>query len=528
MIAAECKGIAKVGGLGDVVYDLANALHAQGVPVRIVMPAYGSARFPAGPATDLAVPFAGRTVHARVLRTKAGNVDVFGIASAEFFDGPYARVYVDSSAAGKGPFEDDAARFAFFGAAAAEMAGTFPEFASTTVYHCHDWHAAAFMLLARTRDTGAFPGNARFLLTIHNLDYQGLRPFEPYPGDQGLGTFAGWFPGLRDQMASSDVLSAATDPTHAGCFNPMRTAIQLADQVNTVSPTYATEITLPDDPARNFVGGRGLQSDLAAAAAAGRLSGILNGIDYKEHDPAALDPPFDAGQPLWWKAKATHKRQVLADLCARGQSQEIVGSPDSREVFVHAPLAVCVTRLAAQKVSLLTHRIESGRCVLEELATLPIRIVILGTGELQGDVASVCKSSPGVNCHLIPAFDPKLARALYAAGDLFLMPSDFEPCGISQMIAMRHGTVPIAAAVGGLVDTIRHGEDGFLFAGTSRDDAARKFLFAVREALFLLRSNPDAWRKLQESAMARRFTWEESAARYLALYSAPVRTGRGA
>jgi len=555
MVAAECKGIAKVGGLADVVHDLSNALHAAGVPVRIVMPAYGNGLFPheaeaklEGPSggqgeagLQFDVPFGGRSYRCGVRRAKAGKVDVFGIHCPEFFGGEYSSVYVDSGKAGKGPFEDDAKRFAFFCQAAAELCGTHPAFAKTTVYHCHDWHTGSLLLLARLKDTGAFPGSARFVFTIHNLDYQGQRPLSlgesAYqgqrpatlggPGESGgsgglgaesLRSFESWFPGLAERIDAHGLRSVVADPSYADCYNPMRTAISLADLVNTVSPTYASEITRPDEPERNFVGGRGLQEDLSQLARSGRLSGVLNGIDYTEHAPAALDPPYDVDVPTWWKNKAAHKRRLLSDLCDRSIGRTIVPSPSSDDVFVQAPLAVCVTRLAAQKVSLLLHRLSSGPTVLRELAALPVRIVVLGTGEIQEAMAQEALACPTANFHLIPAFDAKLARMLYAAGDLFLMPSDFEPCGISQMIAMRYGTLPVAASVGGLKDTISHGQDGFLFSGATREDAARAFLFAVRDALSLFRSSPESWRTMQQTAMSRRFSWAASAGEYLRIY----------
>jgi starch synthase len=150
-------------------------------------------------------------------------------------------------------------------------------------------------------------------------------------------------------------------------------------------------------------------------------------------------------------------------------------------------------------------------------------LVILGTGEMHGALAEQLRTGTSRSCLAAQAFDPALAARLYAGGDLFLMPSDFEPCGISQMIAMRYGTVPVASAVGGLADTIRHEQTGFLFSGPNRTAAAEAFVGCVEAAVRKAKGQPKAWRALQRKAMECRFTWEDSAARYQALYAQVAR-----
>lgn len=521
LVAAECKGIAKVGGLGDVVADLAKALHNRGVPVSILMPLYDTATGQFDFFRELEFPFGGDTARATLMTGRLGNVPVFAVANHRFFGGQFSGVYVDSSQRGGGPFEDDARRFAFFSTAAAVALNSVPPLMHADVVHCHDWHTGTLLALARL--TSRFPtlDHKPFLFTIHNLDYQGTRPMEDHSGGY-LTSLASWGPDVYRQLSDNEDFHKLRDPEHPHCYNPMRTAILLADAVSTVSPNYASEITRPDNPRCAFVGGRGLHEDLKQARDEGVLVGLLNGISYEEYSPESLQPPFGPDMPHWWKTKARHKELLLPAL-AGCPPDDLVTGPPTEEFAARLsalPLAVFVGRLAGQKVNLLLEKTSSGPTVLERIAHLHLNLAVLGTGELQDEMARLIAGIGLPNCIFVRRFDALLALRLYSAGDLFLMPSDFEPCGISQLIAMSFGTLPVATAVGGLADTISHLKTGFLSHGESRRDAADAFVQAVVDALALSDGSPAEWRRMQRDAMRKRFTWDRSAAAYVALYDA--------
>ncbi|MBM4354210.1 MAG: glycogen synthase [Deltaproteobacteria bacterium] len=517
LVAAEYRGLAKVGGLADVAADLSATLVRKGLDVLVVLPGYPAIPVDSPPLAVLNVPFAGRVFQAALHRTQAGP---FVLRNDEFFS-RFDSVYVDSSQRGRGPFEDDAQRFAFFCRALSVACESVPLFDGIDVLHCHDWHTGPLVALARLSGTSLKLARSGILLTIHNLDYQGIRPIHGDAHDS-YPSFLSWYPDVGPAMLAHPAAKVLYDPRYPHCYNPLRAAIRLSDRVNTVSPTYAREITRSDDPARSFSGGRGLESDLATLSAAGYLSGILNGLDYDAHDPLALDPPFGPDLPAWQTARRQHKAALWHSL-----SIAEPGIPlPPLDQFLARPLAVSVGRLARQKVSLLLEPVSSadapGPTVLAELARRDISFLLLGAGELLSPIARAFDdhSRPGLG--LLPRFDSALAARLYAAADLFVMPSDFEPCGLSQLISMRFGALPVASAVGGLLDTVTPDRTGFLFRTGTRAESASAFLAALDQALALWRTRPADWKAMQVEAMRARFSWDGAADRYLELYAQTV------
>ena len=258
MVAAECRGLVKVGGLGDVVRDLSKALHDLGVPVVVVLPCYDVIDHPATYVEQYNVSFGGRYCIVDVFVCELDGVPVYLLRNDDFFENNYGEVYIPSDWRAGGPFADDAKRFAFFSAAALKWidrrrAGG----QRVDALHCHDWHTASLLVLLRNDASyRSLACQVRTLFTIHNLDYQGLRPFNGGGEPDWLLSFADWFPKLYRDMRMADVLYPAEAGYAPGNYNPMRAGIVLADNVNTVSPTYAREITRPDDSAQNFAGGR--------------------------------------------------------------------------------------------------------------------------------------------------------------------------------------------------------------------------------------------------------------------------------
>jgi starch synthase len=325
-------------------------------------------------------------------------------------------------------------------------------------------------------------------------------------------------------------LKAFHDPgADVPCFNPMRAAIKLADNVNTVSPTYAQEITLPDCAGRGFKGGRGLEDDFKRLANQGKLHGILNALDYDVSTPLSLDPPFDTGQKDWQVSRKQHKVALLQNLSTYVQDME--KQPGSNffnqrrvlekssafqpDEWLEKPLVVAVSRAASQKLNILLEPYEADCLVIEEILKRDIFLLLLGTGELQDQLERINDYTNGL---FICAFDPDLAQKLYAGGDIFLMPSDFEPCGLSQMIAMRYGCLPLAHDIGGLHDTIRDSQTGFLYAGADREDTRHNLLRRLDEALAFLAGDGHRWVEMQQQAMNARFDWVAAAEQYIKLY----------
>jgi starch synthase len=532
MVAAECRGLAKVGGLADVVRDLSKALETLHIPVGIVMPCYDQMLPRDEPWDSFPVRFGSRIDWpVQVFRRELDGVTFHRLRSEEFFGGSYGQVYIDSDRLGRGPFEDDAKRFAFFSAAVLEFIQHHPELA-TTALHCHDWHTGALLVLLRHDPRyRELARKVRTLFTIHNLDYQGTRPFEltKEPESRELLSFAEWFPELYQGLSKQDLELLADPLAPISCFNPMRAGINLADDVNTVSPTYAREIAQPDDPARNFIGGRGLEGDLQRRGQ--RLYGILNGLDYTANDPSKLAPPFDANIGDWSGARRQHKLDLLENLephlkeMASRLGERFKNSDTVlRKLSAFQPvewreklLVVAVTRAVHQKMNILLETLDDSTSVLQTLTGRDLYFILFGTGELETELEELNRSRNGL---FVCAFDPRFADRLYAAGDLFLMPSDFEPCGISQMIAMRYGCLPLVANVGGLSDTVHEGQTGFVYSGVNRQAARRALLEALDRARSCYLDDRSKWREMQARAMSTRFEWTVSAEQYVKLYRA--------
>lgn len=520
IVATECKGLAKVGGLADVVGDLSAELTRQGVRVSLVLPGYEQIPVTGPTVSTMRVQFAGASHAISVEEVCKEGFTADLIRCPTFFGGQYGEVYIDSSLRGGGPFEDDAARFAFFSTAVAQLLLEEARYGNVNVLHCHDWHTGTLILLARLTPRLESLRQLPILFTIHNLDYQGQRPLQTGSPPQAS-SLEGWFPQDYSLLGQPPHLEELQDPIAHNCYNPMRTAIGLADFVSTVSPNYAAEICRPDDADRNFVGGRGLEGLLASRSKSGTLAGLLNGIDYNEFDPQRLEPPFALAVPDWERTKRLHKEKLRLRLLEGELSQpDIAGALQevhNATSFGKTPLVVAVTRLAKQKVSLLFQEMGTGT-LLDALSEIPANFLILGTGEYGPRLhRSLTRNSRNI-LH-IGRFDQNLADLLYAAGEIFLMPSDFEPCGISQMIAMRFGTVPVVAPVGGLADTVQDGINGYhVPIAESRLETAwslhRTLLQAVEDCM----QRPELFRTLQERAMTARFTWQESATGYVRIY----------
>jgi len=509
MVAAENGAIAgaKVGGMGDVLRDVPRALAALGHQVTVLCPAYGEfhrdAR--ARPRGSVAARFRGGRE----------SVDLYALPPS----GPGRRVrqylleHPLFSSCGRGqvycndppgePFATDANKFALFSAATADglLDGLFGE---VDAVHLHDWHAASVAVLLRRHPAYAALNHLRLVFSVHNLAMQGLRPAAMHAS-----SLAAWFPDL-------DADDCLIDRRYRDCYNPMRAAINLADRVHVVSPTYAREVCDP-----HCVQGEGLQEDLAAARDDGRLHGILNGCDYasKRRRAAPADLYSLAGRELRrWIGMAPQLRAT--HFLARETLRALTGGGPG------GLLLTAVGRLTDQKLGLFADRLEDGRQVLHhvlERLEPSDTLLVLGTGDAQLEALLTRVQGEDPRLLFLCGFSEPLSDAIYAAGDLFLMPSRFEPCGISQMMAMRAGQPCLVSRTGGLADTVSDGGNGFSFAMHGAPGPARAFLDRLEDALAILRAGGGDRDALCAAASAARFPWSSAAGAYVeSLYDISV------
>ena len=486
-IAAENAALpgGKVGGVGDVLRDLPPAIADEGWRVTVLMPSYGSLHDVEGAEKLDAVTTrfrgADHVVDAWVVPGSHDSVRNVVLDHGYLVPTSPGVVYHDDGE-DSAPFLTDSNKFAFFGAAAAAWLTSLEQ--TPAVLHLHDWHTGVFATLREFEPAYAGLASARLVYTVHNLFYQGQRPIN---GDES--SLEAWFPDLNYDVGMIG------EPGNDDVFNPMAAAIRLADRVNTVSPTYAGEIQRPSDPERGFVGGEGLEGVLQSAAANDRLTGILNGCDY--------DTP--APERLTWAALAKLIRDSF---------------PDAGKMPSRRPLHVLtsVGRLVDQKMRLFLTETGDGQTALESVLDVlggSGVFFLLGSGDnaLEDKVAAIAANRP--NFIFLRGYNEAVGDQLYANGNLFLMPSSFEPCGISQMLAMRAGQPCVVHGVGGLRDTVYHGRSGFVFDGDSPREQADHFVATVRRALKLRTKDPLRWDTIVASARRVRFDWKSAARRYI-------------
>ncbi len=531
MVASECGKVAKAGGLGDVVFDLSNNLKKLDYNVKIIIPYYEVINLDAFFLKEFKLEFGRINYKFYLYKTQVDNLDIYLIKSQNFFSGETGGIYVDSDRYSRGPFEDDAKRFAFFSKCVCELLIGFEDFKNVNVLHNHDWHTGVIpVLLKLCSKYRSVSDRLKTVFTIHNLDYQGVRPFYDTQYNE-LTSFETWFPDLYEIIVKDKIFSKIKSPKiFYPCFNPMRAGINLSDFVNTVSPSYAGEITQKDNLKKNFFGGRGLERDLQKLYKKGNLFGILNGIDYDEHNPANLIPPFNFENENWSSNKLFHKKEFIENFIVhiekiyeRQKDKFINWETISEKIknykntnYIDKPLFVSVSRAVTQKLGILIEKV--GKSLLaDEIAKSNIFLIIIGTGELQEKLETLNRYD---NIFYIAAFDRVFADKLYAAGDFFLMPSYFEPCGISQMIALRYGTIPIANEIGGLKDTIRDKKDGFLFTARSKEGIKKSFIETFKESVKIYRDK-NKFNDMQICALKQKFSWENSVTEYLKIYGRP-------
>lgn len=469
--SAECAPFVKTGGLGDVAGSLPAALVRAGAEVIVMVPKYATIKdeYKAQMEhfSDFYVSLGWRNEYCGLEKLEHDGVTYMFIDNERYFarDYPYG-------------FFDDGERFAFFSKAITESLQHLPAGFECDILHCNDWQTALAPVFLREFYQGLpLYDRVKTVFSIHNVAFQG----------QFSDTV------MEDILGVAHIPAAASQLRCDACsINYMLGALRYADAITTVSPTYANEIQTPEF-------GEGLDGVLRERSYA--LQGILNGIDVAGFDPAT-DKRIAANYTVEDRSgKAVCKAKLQEEL--------------GLEVRDDRPLMVMVTRLTRQK------GMDLVMYALDRILAGGVQVAVLGTGDrdYEDDLRYFQDKYPGTMAARIE-FDPALSQRMYAAADMFLMPSKFEPCGLSQIIAMRYGTLPIVRETGGLKDTVIPyneftGEGtGFSFSNFNGDEMGD----AVFRAARLFWDNRDAWNQLVTQAMSQDFSWTRSADKYLDLY----------
>ena len=469
--SAECAPFVKTGGLGDVAGSLPAALVRAGAEVIVMVPKYATIKdeYKAQMEhfSDFYVSLGWRNEYCGLEKLERDGVTYMFIDNERYFarDYPYG-------------FFDDGERFAFFSKAITESLQHLPSGFECDILHCNDWQTALAPVFLREFYQGLpLYDRVKTVFSIHNVAFQG----------QFSDTV------MEDILGVAHIPAAASQLRCDACsINYMLGALRYADAITTVSPTYANEIQTPEF-------GEGLDGVLRERSYA--LQGILNGIDVAGFDPAT-DKRIAANYTVDDRSgKAVCKAKLQEEL--------------GLEVRDDRPLMVMVTRLTRQK------GMDLVMYALDRILSGGVQVAVLGTGDrdYEDGLRYFQDKYPGTMAARIE-FDPALSQRMYAGADMFLMPSKFEPCGLSQIIAMRYGTLPIVRETGGLKDTVQPynvftGEGtGFSFSNFNGDEMGD----AVFRAARLFWDNRDAWNQLVTQAMSQDFSWTRSADKYLDLY----------
>ncbi|MFC0471350.1 glycogen synthase GlgA [Halalkalibacter kiskunsagensis] len=467
--ASEAVPFLKTGGLADVIGALPKELKKQGVNAQVILPKYGNIpkqlKEKMVHKTSITVPVGWRNQFCGIEYLEYDGIAFYFIDNEYYFrrgDGVYG-------------FYDDGERYAYFCRAVLEAMPYLSE--KPDIIHCHDWQTGMISVLmkAHFRDHPYYQG-IKTMFTIHNLRYQGVFP-------KGI---------LHDLLDLSELYYYPDGLEFYGNVSFMKAGLVYSDIVTTVSPTYAQEIQMPD---------YGERLDGLLRKRSHELKGIVNGVDYALYNPET-DPYLFSN---YTKYSYEEKRMNKLGL------QEKVGLP----VDDMKPLIAVITRLTDQKgIDLILH-------VLQDILVLDLQLIILGTGEreYENSLKEAAWQSPN-KCSVHIYFDEGLARQIYAASDLFLMPSQFEPCGISQLLALRYGSLPIVRETGGLKDTVQrynqNTKEGAGFSFTNYD--AHDMLYTIKQAVELYHQDKDTWSDLVWKAMSKDFSWTASAKEYKEVY----------
>jgi starch synthase len=479
-VSSEVDPFAKTGGLADVSGALPQTIRALDHEIRVIMPRYGSINERKSRLhqmirlNDIAIPVGSKTYHATVkssfIQNNQVKVQVYFIDNADLFGRTGLYVHPET----KKDYHDNDERFIFFDKAVLELLkrlGWQPD-----IIHCNDWQTGLIPAYLKTvYKNDPFYAETRTVYTVHNMAYQGVFPKSSFAKT-----------GLPPALLSEEGIEAF------GNLNLMKSGLVFADAITTVSEKYAEEIRSSEEY------GCGLQEIVKRRK--GDVSGIVNGIDYNVWDPSVdsmITHRYDARS---LDLKVENKKALLREMRLPFEER--------------TPLLGIISRLADQKGFDLIGE------VLDDIMALGVQLVVLGTGEKRyHELFEKAHRKHPTQVAVALTFNNELAHRIEAGSDMFLMPSRYEPCGLNQLYSLRYGTVPIVRATGGLEDTIDDyspstGEGtGFKF----KKYDSHEMLHTIRRAVHAFADAP-AWRKLMRNGMAKDFSWETSARKYIQLY----------
>lgn len=459
--AAECYPFVKIGGLGDVVYSLPKALVEKGQECSVIIPLYYKIRQDYQDLElidEFYISLGYRHQYVGILKKVMNGINFYFIDNEQYFKRD--KVYSE---------KDDGERFTFFSKAVIET--IVRHFRNYDVLHAHDWQTAMTIPLIREYNI-----NLKTVFTIHNLRFQGVYPFSM----------------VFDMLGLPPYYATEEKMLYFNSANYLKAAIVFADKVTTVSPTYLEEI-------KNEYYGEGLHGLIKQYEY--KMVGILNGIDYDTFDPEKDKfLSFDY-----------NKNNISGKYKNKIAFQKEMDLPQNENI----PIIGMVSRLTDQK------GLDLVNAVIDEILSMDVQFIVLGTGDDMYENNFRGKEYAYRNkMRAIIKYDDYFASKVYASSDLYLMPSQFEPCGLSQMIAMRYGSLPVVRETGGLNDTVKaynmYTKEGNGF--TFKNYNAHEMLFTLQKAVGLYYDNKDDFNKLIKSAMNEDFSWNKSGEEYIRLY----------
>lgn len=499
-VAAENDGIAncKAGGMGDVVRDVPRTISDFGDSVSVVTPSYSRLHIDQELISIVKFPYRGDEHSAEVYKVQPKkefpNLSHFVIHHPQIVSGNIAHIYFDDP---EQPFFTDANTFSLFCTAVAQ-AIVDDVFGPLDIVHLHDWHTSLILFLREFHPSFSRLKTLKMVYSIHNLSIQGIRPFA-----DNQSSVEAFYPGLGE--INYDLIR---DPRYPDCINLMGTGINLADKIHTVSPSYKNDILRASD-FPDFIGGEGLEEFLLKANDENRLVGILNGANYKNINVAEHDAFYvNAVEAIFNWLQLSDKKYKADFLIQTGE--KIVKLIREKPDFVCATVA----RLAEQKFYFYKQSPSLLEEILLELKKVNGVYFILGTGAPEYETLLREFSYRFDNLIFFNGQSEKVIDSIYYGSDLYLMPSLFEPCGISQMLAMRNGQPCFVHHTGGLIDTVEDMQTGFAFKGNTYEEKCRNMVDRFKEVLQIFQNNKNLWNSIAQNAKEVRFTWKKSVKEY--------------
>ncbi|MBI4548906.1 MAG: glycogen/starch synthase [Ignavibacteriae bacterium] len=508
MVASENDALrgGKVGGIGDVIRNLPVSLEKYGWRVTVLTPSYGYLHNnnPSTLHSMINFPFAGKIEQAELWKVTPKvpyeHIRHLVVEHPAIRGNP---IYVNDPP--ESPFMHDATKYALFCSAVGQFLLKEP---SPFVLHLHDWHTATILMLMELHPRFSHLKSLHTVFTIHNLAIQGTRPMRGHAS-----SVQSWFPELFEDSAW---ISHWKDPRYQEpLYTPMAVGIQYAHKVNAVSPNYTEEILQPSDHQQGWYRGEGLESFLQQAKNERRLFGILNGCEYPNQYTSAYMSIMDLSELIQSELIRWRERNQDSFI------DELIRRIDTVKHLQHPLMLTSITRVVEQKVGLFFEKGSNGKTALDQilnmLAGLEGLYFFLGSGT--PDYEKLLRETSRKHKHLIfiSEYSEAIANALYAKGTLFLMPSLYEPCGISQMLAMRDGQPCVVHSVGGLKDTVIDNVNGFTFSGNSFQQVVDDFVQVTQKAIRIFLEDKCTWENIRMAAKKSRFTWESSARKYIDL-----------